>query len=72
MLLDESWKRQEKSPKEMEKMLTIRFPFLKEDQEISQIYELYLLPITEALAEIKTEVSRINEVRVDDESSNSR
>jgi hypothetical protein len=56
MLQDEKWNEQVKSTKETEKMLTIEFPFLKEDHLISQIYELYPLPATEVFLEIKTGV----------------
>ena len=69
MLQDEKCKLLVKSTKETEKTWTIKFPFLKGDLQISQIYELYPPPVTEASVETKMEVSNPNEARVADETS---
>lgn len=67
MLPDEKWNEQEKYTKETEKTLTIVYPFLKGDLQISQIYELYPLQKTEVLPETKTVVLNLNVAGENDE-----
>ena len=62
MLQDEKCNELVLSTKEMEKTWITKFPFLKGDLQISQIYELYLPPTTDHSVETKTEVLNHNEV----------
>jgi len=62
MLPEEKWNELEKYTREMEKTLTIVFPFQEGGAILSQIYELHPLPKTEALVETKTGVLSPNVV----------
>jgi hypothetical protein len=66
MQLDEKWNGPEKYTKEMEKTLTIVFPFRGGDLQIDQIYGLYPLDKTDLSVETQMEPLKIKPLNESD------